>query len=90
VQFYDEWADRAAGNGHALDLFSCSLDQTGLLEMKQLVKETGGIMVLADSFLHDTFNKSLEKMFQKDDKDRLQMGLAGQIDVLVCLFFSIL
>ena len=51
--------------------------------MKQLVKETGGLMILADSFAHDTFVFSLQKMFAKDEHDKLQMGLAGQIEVLV-------
>lgn len=30
---YEELAKRAATNGHAIDVFSAALDQTGLLEM---------------------------------------------------------
>ena len=84
-QFFEEWAERVAVNGHAVDLFSCSLDQTGLLEMKQLVKSTGGLMVLADSFDNEIFQRSLQKMFQKDESGMLQMGLAGQIECRVSI-----
>lgn len=38
---YDSLALRAATNGHAVDIYSCALDQTGLLEMKQCCNSTG-------------------------------------------------
>jgi protein transport protein SEC23 len=41
IQHYDQLAKRAAKNGHVVDLFTCSLDQTGLHEMKALVNMTG-------------------------------------------------
>lgn len=66
MKFYREQAARAAQNGHAVDLFSCSLDQTGLLEMKALSKMTGGIMILADGFGEETFQRSFTKLFDKD------------------------
>ena len=40
-QYYDALAKRAATNGHAFDIYSCCLDQTGLHEMKNLVNYTG-------------------------------------------------
>lgn len=66
VKFYRELSQRAAANGHAVDLFSCSLDQTGLLEMKSLAKMTGGLVILADDFASETFKRSFLKMFEKD------------------------
>ena len=36
VKHYEGLAKRAADNGHAVDLYSCALDQTGLLEMKSV------------------------------------------------------
>lgn len=66
IKFYRELSQRAAANGHAVDLLSCSLDQTGLLEMKSLAKMTGGLVILADDFASATFKQSFLKMFQKD------------------------
>ena len=73
TKFYDECALRAARNGHAVDVFSCALDQTGLMEMKRLCKETGGHMILCEGFEHEVFKKSLVKMFDKDDKGHLKV-----------------
>jgi len=82
-KYFQQQAIRVAKNAHAVDLFSCSLDQTGLLEMRQLVKETGGLMVLADSFEHEIFKKSLSRIFDKDDKDELIMALNANFSVVV-------
>jgi protein transport protein SEC23 len=83
VKFYEELAERVAQNMHAVDLFACSLDQVGLLEMKQLSKETGGIIIQADSFDHEIFTKSFAKMFdcQEANPDDMKMALAGKIEV---------
>lgn len=34
-------ANRAATNGHCIDIYACALDQTGLLEMKCCTNLTG-------------------------------------------------
>lgn len=41
MKHYEALGNRVAGNGHAVDIYSCALDQTGLLEMKYLVNMTG-------------------------------------------------
>ena len=41
LQHYEALANRAADNGHTVDIFSCALDQTGLSEMKFLSNLTG-------------------------------------------------
>jgi protein transport protein SEC23 len=41
VKHFEALAARAANNGHGIDLYSCALDQTGLLEMKSTVNMTG-------------------------------------------------
>jgi len=81
TRFYDSLAERAANNSHAVDLFSCSLNQTGLLEMRKMCTDTGGVMILADSFDAPVFQKSIAKMFEKDAKDHLRMGFAATMDV---------
>ncbi|CAG5096978.1 Oidioi.mRNA.OKI2018_I69.XSR.g14874.t1.cds [Oikopleura dioica] len=47
-KFYDAVADRAAVNGHAIDLWGCALDQVGMHEMKNCIVGTGGYMIMAD------------------------------------------
>lgn len=42
MKFYDSLATRAVKNGHAIDVYSCALDQTGLAEMKNCYSSTNG------------------------------------------------
>ncbi|KAK9501923.1 hypothetical protein O3M35_012556 [Rhynocoris fuscipes] len=42
TKHYEGLALRAAVNGHAIDIYSCALDQTGLHEMKSCCNSTGG------------------------------------------------
>ena len=51
IKHYEGLAKRAADNGHAIDLYSCALDQTGLLEMKSVCNMTGGNMVMGDRYI---------------------------------------
>lgn len=44
AKHYDSLAMRAASNGHAVDIYSCALDQTGLLGMKQCCNSTGWVI----------------------------------------------
>lgn len=81
TRFYDALAERAANNSHAIDLFSCSLNQTGLLEMRKMCTETGGVMILADGFDAAVFQQSIAKMFERDSRGALRMGFAGTFDV---------
>lgn len=46
LQHYEGLANRAATNGHLVDLYSCALDQTGLHEMKYLPNMTGLVAFL--------------------------------------------
>lgn len=91
IKFFRALANRAATNGHAVDLMSCSLDQTGLLEMKSLCKMTGGLMIMADAFDAEVFQRSFLKMFEKDGSapgagsapgGLLQMGFNATIQVV--------
>jgi protein transport protein SEC23 len=50
---------------HVLDVFACSLDQVGLLEMRELVEATGGLTVLGDSFGQSVFKESLRRVFNR-------------------------
>ena len=54
---------------HVLDVFACSLDQVGLLEMRELVEATGGLTVLGDSFGQSVFKESLRRVFNRFGDD---------------------
>ncbi|KAF8656471.1 hypothetical protein AX16_002522 [Volvariella volvacea WC 439] len=80
-KFYEALAERAANNGHTIDLFAGCLDQVGLLEMKMLPGHTNGVIVLADSFATSIFKQSFLRLFDKDDQGHLQMGFNATFDV---------
>lgn len=80
---------------HVVDIFACSLDQVGLLEMKNLVEATGGLMVLGDSFGQSVFKESLRRVFNRfhndipEDGGQLQMAFSGSIEVLTSPEFKV-
>lgn len=51
----------------SFDLFSGSLDQVGIYEMKSLSLQTMGDIFLYDSFTHPRFEEQLNKLFCFDD-----------------------
>uniref|UniRef100_A0A6B2KYA0 Protein transport protein SEC23 n=1 Tax=Arcella intermedia TaxID=1963864 RepID=A0A6B2KYA0_9EUKA len=82
IAYYNKLAARAVAQGHAVDIFSASLDQTGLLEMHPLANNTGGVLVSTESFIHEIVKQSLRKLFQKDDDGHLSMKFNGTIEVI--------
>lgn len=46
MKHYEALANRSATNGHVIDLYSCSLDQTGLHEMKFCCNYTGYVLMV--------------------------------------------
>ena len=59
---------------HVVDIFACSLDQVGMLEMRGLVEATGGIMLLGDSFGQSAYQETLKRVFNKYPEDKPQDG----------------
>jgi protein transport protein SEC23 len=80
---------------HVVDVFACSLDQVGMLEMRELVEATGGLMVLGDSFGQSVFKESLRRVFArfheelKGDGGVMQMAFGATLDVLTSREFKI-
>ena len=80
---------------HAVDLFACSLDQVGMLEMGELIEATGGLMVLGDSFGQSVFKESLRRVFRRYEDDvpqdggQLQMAFGGTLEVLTSREFKV-
>lgn len=82
TQHYDALAKRAVKAAHTVDIYACSLDQVGLMEMRYLVKRTGGVIILADEFDSDMFKKSFQKLYaHSDDTEQLKMAFNGTLEV---------
>ena len=93
---YEALADRCVRNSHVVDIFACSLDQVGLLEMKRCVEKTGGLTVLADSFGQRVFKESFQRVFKRHpdtapecDRGHLEMAFAGTIECLTSREFKV-
>jgi protein transport protein SEC23 len=72
---------------HIVDIFACSLDQVGMLEMRCLVEATGGIMLLGDSFGQSAYQETLKRVFNKyaddvpEDGGTMSMGFGATLEV---------
>ncbi|KAL0819496.1 hypothetical protein ABMA28_007595 [Loxostege sticticalis] len=81
IKHYEALSLRAATNGHCIDIYSCALDQTGLMEMKQCCNSTGGHMVMGDSFNSSLFKQTFQRVFAKDQKGDYKMAFNGTLEV---------
>ena len=95
VAFYTGLAERAAAATHLVDIFACSLDQVGLLEMKVCAEKTGGLIVLGDSFGQSVFKESFRRVFRRNpdeaaiDAGELQMGFGATVEVKTSREFKV-
>jgi len=83
VAHYTALATRAVQQGHAVDIFSAALGDTGLLEMKALPRSTGGLMISTESFTDAMFYDALFNYFEKDEEGQLKMGFNGQLELVM-------
>jgi len=81
MKHYEGLANRAANNGHVIDIYSCALDQTGLHEMKFCPKYTGGHMVMGDSFNTSLFKQTFQRVFSRDQKGEFKMGFGATLEI---------
>ncbi|XP_058812177.1 protein transport protein Sec23A isoform X2 [Topomyia yanbarensis] len=81
IKHYEGLALRTATNGHCIDIYSCALDQTGLMEMKQCCNSTGGHMVMGDSFNSSLFKQTYQRVFAVDQKGDLKMAFNGTLEI---------
>lgn len=82
LKAFDGIASRAVNAGHAIDVWSCSLDQVGSYEMKSCVDRTGGVFVGSESFDHPMFKNTFEKFFATDDTNQLEIGFQASMEVV--------
>uniref|UniRef100_A0AAY5ELL2 Protein transport protein SEC23 n=1 Tax=Electrophorus electricus TaxID=8005 RepID=A0AAY5ELL2_ELEEL len=83
TKYYEALANRAAVNGHSIDIYACALDQTGLLEMKCLSNLTGyvGHIVMGDSFNTSLFKQTFQRVFSKDYNGEFRMAFGGILEI---------
>uniref|UniRef100_A0A8V0XSE8 Protein transport protein SEC23 n=1 Tax=Gallus gallus TaxID=9031 RepID=A0A8V0XSE8_CHICK len=81
TKHFEALANRAAANGHVVDIYACALDQTGLLEMKCCPNYTGGYMVMGDSFNTSLFKQTFQRVFTKDMQGQFKMGFGGTLEI---------
>ncbi|KAH3672718.1 hypothetical protein WICMUC_004124 [Wickerhamomyces mucosus] len=83
IKFYESLADKAAVNGHAVDIFAGCYDQIGISEMQSLSNKTGGVLLLTDAFTTSIFKQSFLRLFSKDEEGYLSMGFNAKFDVKI-------
>ena len=81
TKHYEALATRACNNGHAIDIYACALDQTGLLEMKSCPNNTGGHLVMGDSFSSSLFKQTFQRVFAKDARNEYKMAFNALMEV---------
>lgn len=79
---YDALMRRMVKQGHALNVFSAALDQTGIAEMKTCIQATGGVVLASDSWKKEPLRQSMARFFQRDESGGLAMGLNATIDIV--------
>lgn len=91
LKYYQDLAKRCTDAAHVIDIFAGSLDQIGLAEMRCLVEQTGGVLVLTDSFCRgNVFIESFQKVFRTDaHTGHLQMTFNGEVEVLTGREFKV-
>lgn len=80
---------------HVVDIFGCSLDQVGMLEMRSLVEATGGLMLLGDSFGQSSYQETLKRVFNRyaddvpQDGGKMHMAFGSTFEVFTSREFKV-
>lgn len=81
-KFYRGLSKACTLEGTTVNVFIGAYDQIGLMEMEVLVKESGGMIVLSDSFTTSIFKQSLQKFLTTNDvHGNLIIGLNSTLEV---------
>lgn len=56
--------------------------------MQEAIKQTGGCVILSESFQHKMFTESLKSLFGRDQKNFLKMGFGVRVEVKKKNLFS--
>ncbi|EPY27777.1 protein transport protein SEC23 [Strigomonas culicis] len=88
--FFDKLMQRIVHQGHSLSVFTASLDQMGVAEMKSCIQASGGVVLSSESWLHEPFRISLEQFFARREDGALQMALNATMDVITSPTWKVL
>lgn len=80
--FYKELSQRLCDGSIVLDFFACSLDQVGAAELKVPVENSGGFMMLGESFESNQFKNCLRHIFRRDQDGHLKMYFDATIELV--------
>eukprot|EP01088_Endostelium_zonatum_P012900 TRINITY_DN2720_c0_g1_i1.p1 TRINITY_DN2720_c0_g1~~TRINITY_DN2720_c0_g1_i1.p1 ORF type:complete len:757 (+),score=135.63 TRINITY_DN2720_c0_g1_i1:139-2409(+) len=93
TQYYTNLAAQAVKNNIIVDVFSFSFDQTGVLEMKELIRSTGGVCARGDDFDDPVFKESYHRLFKPPVNDEpncaLDVGITAQLNIVVSRYLKI-
>lgn len=76
AKYYGELGTRAAAGGFAVDLIVGSYDQVGVAEIGTLSHQTGGVIILSDSFTTSICKESIRRHYSFGDEN-VGMAHAG-------------
>ncbi|KAL0481516.1 protein transport protein SEC23 [Acrasis kona] len=82
VKYYQNLTQRLVQNGHCLDVFAACLDQVGVAEMKSCCENTGGVLIITDTFENEIYQESLKRLFTTNEGN-LTMAFNATIEVQV-------
>ncbi|MCL7036420.1 hypothetical protein MKW94_012382 [Papaver nudicaule] len=80
--FYKHLSARLCDASIVLDLFACSLDQVGAAELKVAIENSGGFLMLGESFESDQFKKCLRHIFKQDADGNLNMYFDATVEIV--------
>lgn len=81
TQFYNGLTQRLIQNGHVVDIFAANLDQVGVLEMKSCCENTGGSLVITDTFDNPIHKESFKRFFKTTKDDHLEMAFNATLEI---------
>ena len=66
TKFYEKLSKTMIENFCTMDIWAYGLDQFGLLEMRELVNQSGGLLAMHEEFNHTIFKESFYKFYEKN------------------------
>ena len=66
-----------------MDIWAYGLDQFGLLEMKEMVNSTGGLLAMHELFNHFIFQTSFEKFYEADEEGLFKFAIASTMQIRI-------
>ena len=84
TEHYQALATRACNNGYVIDIYSFAMNQNGLLEMKSCPNNTGGHLVMGDSFSSLLFKQTFQRSFAEKMGFNALMEVKTSQGIKVC------